>query len=344
MAQSRWKIFTSILITGAILLLAWFNRDFIVEAFGLLREARPGWIALALVVILLSYLVSAQVFHVVLQSLGYRMNTLRLWATAIVAIVVSQSVPAGGVGSYAFLLSNFTRRGVPPGQAALIASMETLSYAGAMLIFFLYSLLYLTFNGLGTGGASYIAAVVAIAVISGAAYLLTRTEQVLQSWFVGGKRRLASTLRLHGWGDEGVKRIIGELVRGRMLIVSRRRDVALLVLIQITALCGHSLGLMLIFRGLGVDMNFFTVAAAFGIALITSTFNVLPGGGGTVEAALVAVLTSLGGGAAAIPAAIIFRMLNFWLITPLAAVGYHWLMHEHVTPLATRQGLSTKLD
>lgn len=136
MAQSRWKIFTSILITGAILLLAWFNRDFIVEAFGLLREARPGWIALALVVILLSYLVSAQVFHVVLQSLGYRMNTLRLWATAIVAIVVSQSVPAGGVGSYAFLLSNFTRRGVPPGQAALIASMETLSYAGAMLIFF----------------------------------------------------------------------------------------------------------------------------------------------------------------------------------------------------------------
>ena len=52
-----------------------------------------------------------------------------------------------------------------------------------------------------------------------------------------------------------------------------------------------------ILRSLGTSTSFLTVLSAFGIALLTSTVNVLPGGGGTVEAALVAVLTHLGVGA-----------------------------------------------
>jgi uncharacterized protein (TIRG00374 family) len=344
MAAGRWKIITSVVITAGILLFAWLNRGFIAEAFGQMREARPGWMALAFIVILASYLISAQVFNVVLRSLGYTMGFMRLWATAIVAIVVSQSVPAGGVGSYAFLISNFTRRGVPPGKSALIASLETLSYALAMLIFFFFSLLYLTFQGLGTSLGSYIAAGVAITVIGGAAFLLTRPEKVLHDWALGCKRGIARALFLRNWGDAGIERLVSELVYGRTLLNSRRRDVALLVLIQLTALSGHSLAMLLLFLGLGVTISFFSVAAAFGIALITSTFNVLPGGGGTVETALVAVLTSMGGGAAALPAAVIFRLLNFWLITPIAALSYHWLMHESVAPLDTRQGLSTRLD
>jgi len=102
----------------------------------------------------------------------------------------------------------------------------------------------------------------------------------------------------------------------------------LLVLIQLTALCGHSFGMYLILRSLGTSTSFLTVLAAFGIALLTSTVNVLPGGGGTVEAAIVAVLTQLGVGAEAVPAAILFRLLNFWMMLPIAAGCYGWLMRD----------------
>jgi uncharacterized protein (TIRG00374 family) len=80
-------------------------------------------------------------------------------------------------------------------------------------------------------------------------------------------------------------------------------------------------------RSLGTSTSFLTVMAAFGIALLTSTLNVLPGGGGTVEAALVAVLTQLGVGAEAVPAAILFRLLNFWLVLQIAAACFAWLTH-----------------
>lgn len=334
MPRSRWKLITSALISLAIIVLAYLNRAFILEAFGLLREAKPQWLIAAFVVIALSYLVSAQVFNVVLRSLGYRMSMLRLWATALVAIVVSQSVPAGGVGSYAFLLTNFSRRGISPGESALIASLETLSYAVAMMIVFCFSVIYLAVRGLDAAGATLLAAVVAVTVIGSAVFTLTRPEATLKRWVTAaqlGVGRLLGRRWTGAWADK----IVVELVRGRELMASRRRDVVFLVLIQLTALSGHSLAMLMVLWSLGVDTGFGTVLAAFGVALVTSTFNVLPGGGGTVEAALVAVLTQLGVGPAAVPAAVIFRLFNFWLLAPVAAACYHWLMHEPVTRLVS---------
>jgi uncharacterized protein (TIRG00374 family) len=337
MSPSRWKLITSALISLAIIVLAYLNRAFIYEAFGLVRAANHWWLLAAFVLICLSYLVSSQVFNIVLRSLGYRMGMLRLWATALVAIIVSQSVPAGGVGSYAFLMTNFNRRGVSPGESALIASLETLSYAVAMLIVFSFSIVYLAVRGLDAASASLIAGVVALTVIGAAVFALTRPEAILRRWVTGAQLAVGRLLGRR-WTGAWADKIVGELVRGRALMASRRRDVVLLVLIQLTALSGHSLAMLLTLKSLGVSSNFGTVLAAFGIALVTSTFNVLPGGGGTVEAALVAVLTQLGVGPAAVPAAIIFRLFNFWLLAPVAAACYHWLMHEPVTKMVQHHG------
>lgn len=345
MRGRRWQFIISALMSLAILVLAFINREDIFAAFDLLDDAQPFWLVAASGITLAGYLVSSQVFRVVLRSLGYRLGVIRLWATALVAIVISQSVPAGGVGSYAFLVGKFNRHGVPSGQSALIASLETLSYVGAMLLIFSFSLVYLATHRLVTGGASYIAALVAVMTIGGAVFVLTRREATLQRWLLGLKNRLARLLG-RTWGDERILRIVGDLARGRALIASRRRDIALLVAIQLLALSTHSLAMLVVFYSLGVSVSLLVVLTAFGIALITSSFNVLPGGGGTVEVALVAVLAQLGTGPAAVPAAIIFRLLNFWLLAPVAAICYHWLMHE--TPKPARrisvQDLSTNAE
>ncbi|MCG8346621.1 MAG: flippase-like domain-containing protein [Chloroflexales bacterium] len=325
-----WQLLISALISFGILVLALINHHKIIEAFGILKQARPMWLIVALIITILGYIISSQVFRIVLRSLGYRLGALRLWATTLVAIVISQSVPAGGLGSYAFLVGKFNRHGVPSGQAALIASLEALSYVTAMLMIFSFSLLYLTTHRIVTGESSYLAALVAVLVIGGAVFVLSRSVPTLTGWLLSIKNALARVFR-SSWGDEWVHRVVGELARGRSLVAGRRRDVALLIGIQLTALSFHSLAMLVVLYSLGVSVSFLIVLTAFGIALITSTFNVLPGGGGTVEVALVAVLVKLGTGEAALPAAIIFRLLNFWLFAPVAAVCYHWLMHETPT-------------
>jgi uncharacterized protein (TIRG00374 family) len=331
--RPRWRLALGLLMSLVILLLALLNRAWIVEALGLAREVRPLWLAAALAIILGSFLISSQVFQIVLRSLGYRVGVLRLWATALVAIVTSQSLPAGGVGSYAFLLHTFRRHGVSPGQAALIATLEALSYAGAMLLFSVFGLAYLATHvaaGSGTADllAPLLAVLVALLLLGGAVAVLTRGEATLSRWLKRLHSLLARVFR-HPRDEGWVERTVVDLARGRALVVERRGTIALLVLIQLTALSGHSLALYIILLDLGVQTSFLAVLAAFGIALLTSTVNVLPGGGGTVEAALVAVLAQFGVGAAAVPAAILFRLLNFWVMLPLAAVCYNWLMRDH---------------
>jgi uncharacterized protein (TIRG00374 family) len=274
---------------------------------------------------------ASQVYYRVLRSLGYHFGAVRLWGTALVAIILSQSVPAGGVASYAFLVQSFRRQGVPPGHSALMASLEALSYAGAMLLLFCFSLAYLMVRS-GIGAAeetSLLAAAVAVVAIGGALFTLTRDQAVLIHWLLALKNAVARLLR-RNWGDGAILKVVDDLARGRALVAARRSELVLLVLIQVAALLTHSLAMLVVLYSLGVRTSLFVVAAAFGIALITSTFNVLPGGGGTVETVLVLSLTQFGVGDQAIVAAVIFRLLNFWLLIPIAAICYRWLMHGRV--------------
>ncbi|NJP04879.1 MAG: flippase-like domain-containing protein [Chloroflexaceae bacterium] len=327
MRGQHWRLIISGIISLIILLVAFLNREELFKALETASHADPLWLIIALITILLSYLISSQVLQVVLVSLGYRLGIMRLWATTLVAIVISQSVPAGGVGSYAFFASIISRRGVPTGQATLVASLEMISYICAMLITFGFSLIFMTAHQLATGGASLLAAFVALFVISGVFFILTRREEQLTHWLVSIHNLVAHWFR-RDWDDSWARRLVNELSNGRKLVASRRRDVALLVLIQLLALCGHSLAMLMVFHSLQIETTFPVMMTAFGVALVTSTFNVLPGGGGTVETALVAVLSQMGLGAMAVPGAIIFRLLNFWLLIPVATVCYYWLMHE----------------
>jgi uncharacterized protein (TIRG00374 family) len=299
----------------------------IFEAVSLIHYTQLPFALLAFVLILASYLVSSQVFQITLRSLDQRMDWRQTWATAIVAITMSQAVPGGAVGSYAFLANTFHRRGVSAGGAAVIASLETLSYAGAMLIFFGFGLLYLLAEGLKLQGEATLAAIVGMASLTSIAIIATRPCHQLSRWFNQRGQQVARWQRRASWRQR-LRRLCAELLTARAMLLSQPRTIITLIAVQLVALTGHSLALLVILASLGAPVSLAITMAAFAVALVTSTFNVLPGGGGTVEAALIAVLLHSGVGAAAVPAAIIFRLLNFWLIAPIALAAYTWLSNE----------------
>src|SRR3954469_7417672 len=188
--QPGWRLALGVLLTAGILLFAFFNRAWIIEALGLARAAKPAWLLLAFIVILASFLISSQVFHVALHALGYRVGVLRLWATTVVAIVTSQLFPAGSFASYAFLLDTFRRRGVSAAETVLVATLEALSYAGAMLIFAIFGVAYLASRTLAADpdGSSLLAPLlavgIALALISGVLVVLTRPQTTITRWLL----------------------------------------------------------------------------------------------------------------------------------------------------------------
>lgn len=333
MRARGWQLAISVALTIGVVVLAVVYRAKIFEAVRTLEQIQARWLVLAVALELVGFFLSSQVYQGALRSLGYKISSLRLWAMTLVAILLSQSVPAGGVASYAFLVQAFRRRGVADGHAALLATLEALSYAVAMVLLFVFSLFYIVFQqGIEAATpASLTAAVVGVTAISTALFVLTRERGQLRSWLVGAQQGLARLLR-RSWDSAGIERLVDEVVHARELIAARRGELVQLVLIQLGAMVTHGLTMLVVLHSVGGDTSLLVVMAAFGVALLSSTFNVLPGGGGTVETVLVITLQSLGVGNQAITAAVIFRLLNFWLMLPVAGVCYRLVMHGRALP------------
>src|SRR5262245_17501242 len=114
----------------------------VTEAADLIRGANSAWLAVALVAIAAGFLCAGQIYGRVLATLGYKENPFWLSSTALVTILCSQALPVGTVASYAFLTTSLRRRKIPPTSVAMIASLELLSWGGAMLLLFVYGIIY----------------------------------------------------------------------------------------------------------------------------------------------------------------------------------------------------------
>lgn len=338
MTVTRRRIPWALLLSGMLLaaLLAVVIRNWAqiqvktYQALALIREARPGWLALAAVAILISFICAGQIYGRVLATLGYKAPSLWLSGAAMVTMLLSQALPFGTVASYAFLTTSLRKRGVPTASVAVIASLELLSWGGAMLILFIYGMIYVlvtTSNGtLARASLSGFATVVVL--IGGYLYLGTRPRDTLHVWAINIKRVIE---RVFGptWHDSQVQLMVDEITHNRRIMADQPWRVLSLIALQLIIFMLHSLALLAILHGLGVEIGPLATLAAYGLALIVSTYTVLPAGGGTVEAALTVGLTIQGVPLeAALGATVLFRLLSFWLLLPLGALCYRVLMRD----------------
>jgi uncharacterized protein (TIRG00374 family) len=336
MSMTKRRIPWTYLISGlllavflTLLLRNWgYVRAKTLDALALIETARPIWLALAALAILGGFLCAGQIYGRVLRALGYKAPTLWLSAAAMVTILLSQALPVGTVASYAFLTTSLRRRGVAASSVAVIASLELLSWGGAMLILFIYGMAYVlaTTSNSSVAGASLTGFATVVLLIGAYVFVGSRPRDTLHSWAMGAKRAIE---RILGpiWHESQVQRMVDELAHNRALMLEQPTRVLLLVCLQLTIFTLHSIALLAILRGLGVTIAPLAALAAYGLALIVSTYTLLPAGGGTVEAALTVALTVQGVPLeAAIGATVLFRLFNFWLLLPLGAACYRALM------------------
>ncbi len=338
MTATRHRIPWALLVSGMLLaaLLAIVIRNWAqiqvktYQALTLMQAAQPGWLVLAAVAILVGFLCAGQIYGRVLATLGYKAPSLWLSAAAMVTMLLSQALPFGTVASYAFLTTSLRKRAVPPSSVAVIASLELLSWGGAMLILFIYGMIYvLVTTSNGTLARASLSGFATVAVlISGYVYLGTRPRHTLHAWAMRVKHAIE---RLFGpiWQDTQVQRMVDEIAHNRQLMADQPWRVLSLIVLQLTIFTLQSLALLAILHGLGVEIGPLATLAAYGLALIVSTYTVLPAGGGTVEAALTVGLTIQGVPLeAALGATVLFRLFSFWLLLPLGALCYRLLLRD----------------
>lgn len=323
----HWTYVAGGVLLGAILLLVTHNAPTLHAAFLLMYQAAPGWLGVAVVAIATGFVCAGCIYGRVLATLGYHVRRLWLVAAALVAILISQTIPAGTVGSYAFLTASLHRRGIPATSVAVLAGLELLSWLGAMFVLFSYGVAYMVAtSGIGSATTTLSTATSAVIVLSSGLFVGSRSQATLRGWALRTKRVVE---RLSGSCSASARLVyvVDEIAAHRDLIVRQPRHVFGLICLQLGVFLLHSLALLAILHSLGVSVALPAVLAAYGLSLIAGTFTMLPGGGGTVETALALALSVQGVPLdTAVGTAILFRLLSFWLLLPLGAVCYRFLM------------------
>jgi len=327
-----WSWIVGIILVALIGWLGYTTRAELTEAFYLLKSADRLWIGIAFATILLGFACAGLIYGSVLAVLDHNETFIWLMGTALVGILLNQTVPMGSVAAYAFLVAALRRRGYPSSSVAIVAGTELLTWNGAALLLFSGGLLYITTTA--NYQATYpiytallLTSVIAIVVV----IAVTRPAQTVLGW-LATLRRLVGRIGID-WDTRSVELVVEEISKSRSVFAASPWRIIRILFLQMMIFVLHSAALTALLYSVRLEVPFFDVLAAYGMSLIVSLFTVLPGGGGAVEAALSFTLhlqdVPL---KEALSAAIMFRMLSFWLMLPFGAVFYRLLTRHTASP------------
>jgi glycosyltransferase 2 family protein len=180
-------------------------------------------------------------------------------------------------------------------------------------------LLVLTLGGILFAYATYREPTLARSVVSSVVRLIgnvlpgSRFRPVLEK----AERRLA----------ELVSRLGEEFHAAHRHMTGRPREALMLSALGFGYWAFDALCLILMFEAMGVPASPLVLIVAYGVATSIATIPLTPGGIGIFETTMLATLVLLGVGSEAAIPILGYRLFNFWLPIPLAAIFYPTLRY-----------------
>ena len=302
-------------VPAAVAVVAYRHRHDLVRAGELIARAHPLLLVGALGAIALLYACRGTVYGIPLRLLGFRPGRIFLWSAALGATTVHQLIPTGGASGYAFLTWAMHQRGVPAGQASLVAIIDTLSYAVAAGTLVVATLGYLFVGGkLGVAGFGGLVAMgLPLVALAAWLYVLQRDQRRFTARVVRLKDALARLLGRRAWPDKPVTDVLEDYYRGKTVIGRRPLAFAKMIALQYVAVGCDATALYLAFRALDLAPPFWVVVMGFVVAMSGIAFLGVPGGGGGFELIMSAFFAAHGlTPADAIAATLLYRAAAFW--------------------------------
>jgi uncharacterized protein (TIRG00374 family) len=309
----RWSV--GVAVPTAVAFVAWRNRHALGEAVALASHARYPWLLAGAGAIAAVYGCRALVYGIPLRLLGYSVPRWFLWQTALMATSLHQLLPTGGASGYAFLTWALHQRGVPPGEASLVALMDTLSYAAALATLVAGGVGYLLAAGI-MGSRSLATAFAPGLVLVGlglGVYWVQRDRARCRRAVLATHRRLAGLVGARGQPST-LQQFLDDYFKAKEILGRRGRAFARMMSWQYVAVACDAAAVYSVFVALGTWPPLWVVLLGFVLAMAGGAVAGAPGGGGSFELIMAGVFAEHGiAHAQGIAAAVLYRVVAFWL-------------------------------
>lgn len=282
---------------------AWSHRSQLRGGISLLPRLSPGWLLIGVAAEGGSLVTLAMLQRGLLGKARYKVSRRHAVMLTVAANAMTNSLPGGPAWSSTWYWTELRRRRVSGSRAAWsILGSGFFSGAGLALLIALGAewagdrgpLASLRYVGLG---------------VAGLAFLLLSALALIPRRF---KQRWSTTLGkpwMRAWWEYSLD------LHGRKMITPLGRSLA-----------NWALDLVLLgacTRALQPQVNWGGLVAAYGLTQLATVFPVTPGGIAVVEGTLAALLTTYGMSArTAVAAAVLYRAVSFWGVTPVGWIAY----------------------
>lgn len=250
--------------------------------------------------------------------------------------LISNVVPGGGAFAIGTQYAILARYRIPPGPAAAAVSADAIWTYLMTLGTPALAVVLLVIEGRSTAGFLAIAIVGVILVIISvvAIAMMIRSEAGAERVGAFAQRMIAPVMRLFHRPEPNVQaKVVDFSQHAGEMVKTRWRQ---LTITNVAAQLAPFLILVVIIWALGgfpESVTLIEIFAAYSIAMLLVSFPITPGGLGTVDAALVALLVAFGlDNATAVAADLMWRLVWFLpqLLAGLAAFGWFSVVRRRI--------------
>jgi glycosyltransferase 2 family protein len=242
---------------------------------------------------------------------------------------VAHVVPGGGAAAASVTYGVLRRKGFEPERVGLGLAVVTVLVYGALAALFSGSLIYMLVDR-DLGPVGTVAVVILLALIVSAvlgAYAAYRRPTLARNMVervihLAERKHVRLRRKTEARSARLVSRLGEELRAARRQLAGRSAGAPKLAALALGYWVFDALCLILMFAALDVAADPLVLLVAYGVATTVAAIPLTPGGIGVFEATMLATLALMGVGSEAAIPILGYRLFNFWLPIPLAAVFY----------------------
>ena len=295
-----------ILIFGVLLLsalvLVVINLGDLEEFVGLLRQAEPGWLLIAIVLQFGTYTCVAVMWHLALRAMGQPLAMSALIPLGIAKLFTDQALPSGGLSGAAFFVTALKHRNVPTESCLAVLLLNIVAYYGASLLAaFSCVLLLWIYHSLNYWiiGVATLFCMIAVGVPGVALWLRDISNYQLPSFL----------LRF-----TNIKQLLDALGNAPDNLLRNPELLIMAILLNFAVIFLDSATLWVMLQMIDISHSYWTIFPSFVMASMVATLSPIPMGLGSFEVTAVGMLGLLGVPVeAALTATLLLRGFTLWL-------------------------------
>ena len=310
------------------------NGDELLTALDSISHVRPGWLALAVVAEVASYVAYAAGEQRLLADVGARVGLVPLTQLSVAAQAAAFCIPGGVAVSGVVTYRVLRRFDIAPAPVVGVVFILSVLYMVALAVVALVATpIAGTQDVIPDLRPISLGLLAFVGVLVGVVDLLRRRGALARA----GRRlvhAMESFARRAGLGAaEPSEDWLGQLAQ----VSFRPRAVAVSTLLLAACWLGDALCLALSFYAVGVTPPWEGLLLIYAAAQLAATLPITPGGLGVLEGSLTVGLVAFGGAeGSTLSAVLLYRLISFWGLLPTGALAYLRVRHGRRRESAAR--------